>query len=131
MPDIRGNMYETSSHDIVRDNSSYITNVYVSLEPLDEEQEIVATLDQDIDGIQNMTISLPCGMRNLSDTITTVNSINTPLKHKSNVVDINIKNLNIQDNNITREVKNNLIANIRTALPKTTTINDINFIDYK
>ena len=131
MPDIRGNTYATSSHDIVRNSSSYITDVYVSLEPLDEEQEMIATLDQEIVGIQNMIISLPCGMRNLSDTITTVNSINTPLKHKSNVVDINIKNLNIQDNNITREVKNALIANIKTALPKTTTINDINFIDYK
>tara|TARA_R100000152_G_C6776511_1_gene205675 strand:- start:175 stop:2565 length:2391 start_codon:yes stop_codon:yes gene_type:complete len=130
-PDVTGNAYTTSSHDIVRDSSSYITNTYISLEPLDEEEEIIVTLQQNIDGIQKMTISLPCGMRNLSDTITTVNSINTPLKHKSNVVDINIKNLNIQDNNITREIKNNLIANIRTALPKTTTINDINFIDYK
>jgi len=74
---------------------------------------------------------LPCGMRNLTDTIKTVNSINTNLKNKSNVVDINVKNLNIKETSITEEVKNILMTNILNSLPKTTNINNINFLDYK
>ena len=70
-------------------------------------------------------------MRNLTDTIATINSINTNLKSKSNVVDINIKNLNINSNNIADEVKSLLGTSIRDAVPETTTINNINFIDYK
>ena len=70
-------------------------------------------------------------MRNLTDTVTTVNSIGTNLKHRSNVVDINIKNLNIQDSSITEEVKTMILNNITSSLPETTNINDINFIDYK
>ena len=70
-------------------------------------------------------------MRNLTDTIKAVNSINTNLKSKSNVVDINIKNLNINNSNITDEVKDVLLAKIINSLPKTTTINNVKFIDYK
>ena len=70
-------------------------------------------------------------MRNLTDTIATVNSINSNLKNKSNVIDINIKNLNINDANITDKVKNILRTNIKDVVPQSTTINNINFIDYK
>ena len=78
-----------------------------------------------------MYISLPCGMRNMTDTIQTVNSINTNLKNKSNVVDINIKNLNISNDSIKQEVEDMLLSNILESLPKTTSLNKINFIDYK
>ena len=70
-------------------------------------------------------------MRNLTDTITTVNSINTNLKNKSNAVDINVKNLNIKDESITDEVKNIILANIKASIPQAATINNINFVDYK
>ena len=70
-------------------------------------------------------------MRNLTDNIDLVNSINTNLKHKSNVVDINIKNLNITNQSIREEVKNIIMSNIGNVVPKTTNINDIKFIDYK
>ena len=78
-----------------------------------------------------MYISLPCGMRNMTDTIQTVNSINTNLKNKSNVVDINVKNLNISNDSIKQEVKDMLLSTLVESLPRTTTLNKINFIDYK
>ena len=86
---------------------------------------------QNLNEIQDITIALPCGQRNLTDTIATVNSIGTNLKHRSNVVDINVKNLNIQDSSITEEVKTLLLNNITSALPETATINEVNFINYK
>ena len=108
-----------------------IDNLYLSLAPLEESEELAVVFSANMNQIQTISVSLPCGMRNLTDTIKTVNSINTNLKSKSNVVDINIKNLNITDPSITDEVKNVLITNIVNSLPKTTNINNINFLDYK
>ena len=109
----------------------FIDDVYLTLSPLEDHQELAYIFSTNIDSIQDLTISLPCGMRNLTDTIKTVNSINTNLKSKSNVVDINIKNLNISDSSITDETKNVLLANIVNSLPKTTVINEVKFTNYK
>ena len=120
--------------DILRNDitdKKYIESLYLTLAPLTEEEEVAAVFNLDFNEIQDITISLPCGMRNLTDTIQTVNSIGTNLKNKSNVVDINIKNLNIDDNNLTEELKNIILTNITSAIPKTTTINNINFVNYK
>ena len=108
-----------------------IDNLYLSLEPLDENQRLAFLFGSNLNTIQDITISLPCGMRNLTDNIDLVNSINTNLKHKSNVVDINIKNLNITNQSIREEVKNIIMSNIGNVVPKTTNINDIKFTDYK
>jgi hypothetical protein len=112
-------------------NQKFISNLYLATEPLKQDEELAAIFSTNMEEIQDLYISLPCGMRNMTDTIDTVNSINTNLKNKSNVVDINVKNLNIQDKNITDEVKNMLLNNIKQSMPETTDINDVNFIDYK
>jgi len=114
-----------------RGKNLFIENVYLALEPLTIDDEAAAIFNQSFDPIQDITISLPCGMRNLTDNITTVNSINTNLKSKSNRVDININNLNINDQSITDTVKNTILANIEKSIPKTIGINNINFINYK
>jgi len=108
-----------------------INNLYLALGPLEEDEELAVVFSTNMNRIQDISVSLPCGMRNLTDTIKTVNSINTNLKNKSNVVDINVKNLNIKETSITEEVKNILMTNILNSLPKTTNINNINFLDYK
>ena len=113
------------------DANIYLDDIYLTLSPLNEEEEITAVFTQNLNEIQDITIALPCGQRNLTDTIATVNSIGTNLKHRSNVVDINVKNLNIQDSSITEEVKTLLLNNITASLPEATTINDVNFINYK
>ena len=112
-------------------NKIGINNLYLALAPLEEDEELAVVFSTNMNQIQNISVSLPCGMRNLTDTIKTVNSINTNLKNKSNVVDINVKNLNITETSITEEVKNILMTNILNSLPKTTNINNINFLDYK
>ena len=109
----------------------FITDLYLTLEPLEKYEELAVVFSTNIDNIQDMSISLPCGMRNLTDTITTVNSINTNLKNKSNVVDINVKNLNIKDASITDDVRDMIKRNIINSLPKSTVINDINIVNYK
>ena len=111
-------------------NKLYIDNLYLTLKPLQKYQELGYIFGVNIDTIQDITISLPCGMRNLTDNIKIMNSINTNLKNKSNIVDINIKNLNISSD-VTNELKNIMLGNITKTLPKTAIINDVKFIDYK
>ena len=111
-------------------NKLYIDNLYLTLKPLQKYQELGYIFGVNIDTIQDLTISLPCGMRNLTDNIKIMNSINTNLKNKSNIVDINIKNLNISSD-VSNELKNIMLGNITKTLPKTTVINDVKFIDYK
>jgi hypothetical protein len=69
-------------------------------------------------------------MRNFTDNISVLNTLATNLKSKSNVVDININNLNITDDSILEDVKNNLLAAIVKELPATTVINKLNFKNY-
>jgi len=108
-----------------------IDNLYLSLEPLNENERLSFLFSSNLNNIQDITISLPGGQRNLTDNIQLINSINTNLKHKSTEVDINIKNLNITDSNLRDEVKNIILTNIKNSIPKTTNINEIKFIDYK
>ena len=110
---------------------NFISDLYLALGPLEQYEELAVIFSTNIDSIQDLSISLPCGQRNLTDTITTVNSINTNLKNKSNVVDINVKNLNIKDTSITDDVRDMIKRNITNALPRSTVINDINIINYK
>tara|TARA_R100000908_G_C3752876_1_gene147325 strand:+ start:675 stop:3014 length:2340 start_codon:yes stop_codon:yes gene_type:complete len=111
-------------------NKLFINNLYLTLKPLEKYQELGYIFGTNIDSMQDLSISLPCGMRNLTDKINVLNSINTNLKNKSNIIDINIKNLNISSN-VEDEVRDIMLSNIKSALPKTTIINDVKFIDYK
>jgi len=108
-----------------------IDNLYLSLKPLNEDQRLAFLFSTNLNKIQDIMISLPCGMRNLTDNIDLVNSINTNLKHKSNDIDINIKNLNVANESIQNEIKNILLTNIGNSIPKSTNINNIKFINYK
>jgi len=108
-----------------------ISDLFLSLQPLSLEDEIVTVFTRNINKVDDLYISLPCGMRNYSDNIDTLNTLGANLKSKSNVVDINIDNLNITDLDILNQVKSNLLAGIQKSLPATTVINKINFKNFK
>jgi hypothetical protein len=125
---------EDFSGDILLSNittNNAISDLFLSLQPLSLEDEIVTVFTRNINRIDDIYISLPCGMRNYSDNIDTLNTLGANLKSKSNVVDINIDNLNITDLDILNQVKNNLLAGIQKSLPATTVINKINFKNFK
>ena len=124
-----GNPEEILYNDATRQD--FISNLYLTLEPLEKYEELGVIFSTNIDSIQDLSISLPCGQRNLTDTITTVNSINTNLKNKSNVVDINVKNLNIKDGDITDKLRDIIKSNIINSVPNSTVINDVNIVNYK
>lgn len=125
---------EDFSGDILLSNISTnnaISNLLLSLQPLSLEDEIVTVYTRNLNTIDDIYVSLPCGMRNYTDNITTLNTLGANLKSKSNVVDINIDNLNITNVGILNEVKNNLLTEIQKNLPATTVINKINFKNFK
>ena len=122
------------SGDILLSNiatNNAISNLLLSLQPLSKEDEVVTVFTRNINKIDDLYISLPCGMRNYSDNIDTLNTLGANLKSKSNVVDINIDNLNITNLDILNQVKNNLLTGIQKSLPATTVINKINFKNFK
>jgi hypothetical protein len=125
----KGELIEILYNEATEQN--FISDLYLAVEPLEKYEELAVIFSTNIDSIQDLSISLPCGQRNLTDTITTVNSINTNLKNKSNVVDINVKNLNIKDGNITDELRDIIKTNIVNSLPKSAVINDVNIVNYK
>lgn len=112
-------------------SNNTISNLLLSLQPLSKEDEIVTVYTRNINKVDDIYISLPCGMRNFTDSIETLNTLGANLKSKSNVVDINIDNLNITNLDILNEVKSNLLTNIQRNLPATTVINKINFKNFK
>jgi len=107
-----------------------INDIMLSLKPISEQDELLITFSRNILKVDDLIISLPCGMRNFTDNISVLNTLATNLKSKSNVVDININNLNITDDSILEDVKNNLLAAIVKELPATTVINKLNFKNY-
>ena len=111
-------------------NLDTLTNIFLSLKPLSEEDELLTVFSRAITKIDDLVVSLPSGMRNYTDNIEVLNTLATNLKSKSNVVDININNLNITDLDILKDVKNNLITIISKDLPATTVINKLNFKNY-
>ena len=111
-------------------NLDTLTNIFLSLKPLSEEDELLTVFSRAITKIDDLVISLPSGMRNYTDNIEVLNTLATNLKSKSNVVDININNLNIDNLDILKEIKNNLLAVLKKDLPATTVINKLNFKNY-
>jgi hypothetical protein len=76
----------------------------------------------------DFNITLPCGMRNNTDSIQQINSITTNLKSKSNFVDVNISNLGISDAETVSQIQRALLSDIADIIPVNININNINFI---
>lgn len=81
--------------------------------------------------IDNIQISLPCGMKNNFDNIGLLQTICGNDAHRSNRVNVKIKNLNISNSTIIEDLSSSINQNIRRFVPATTIINDIEFINFK
>jgi len=133
---IFGNIKLESSEfegDILRaslDRLDTLTNIFLSLNPLSQEDELLTVFSRAITKIDDLIVSLPCGMKNYTDNIEVLNTLATNLKSKSNVVDINVNNLNISNTDILNDIKDNLLAVLSKDLPATTVINKLNFKNY-
>lgn len=79
--------------------------------------------------IDDIIISLPCGMRNAIDDVQSLN-LACSSQFKSNAVNIKILNTNIDDS-VKSIISNSIEGDLSKILPVNTQINDIIFEDYK
>lgn len=81
--------------------------------------------------IDDIKISLPCGMMNNFDNIHLLQTICGNDSHRSNRVNIKVKNLNINNSTVITDLSSTIQQNLRRFIPATTVINDIQFINFK
>jgi hypothetical protein len=81
--------------------------------------------------IDDMQISLPCGMRNNFDNIALLQTICGNDTHKTNRVNVVMKNLNINNSTIVEGLSSSILQNIRKFIPASTVINTISFENFK
>lgn len=80
--------------------------------------------------IEELTLTLPCGMRNKNDIIEYIHSVCGTNSFKSNNINIILKNLNISNEEIKSTITNQLTSQIKNVLPLGSEINNIKFENY-
>lgn len=81
--------------------------------------------------IDDLYITLPGGMRNGSDNIELLHSTCGPSKFKSNNINVFVKNLDIDNQNILDGIKNTITASLKPFIPANSKINSITFQNFK
>lgn len=81
--------------------------------------------------IDNICLSLPGGFRNSLDCIDLLQYTCGSATHKSNNINIHLKNLQISNTNILNGVKQSIITAIKNYLPTNTNINSITFDNFQ
>jgi len=112
-------------------NQTTVFDIYLSFEGYDSDELLGISLSFNKLVIPDLIISIPCGMRNKTDAIRSLNSVCNNYKSKTSRVDINVKNIGITNEELLSEIKSNIIANLEGYLPVNTLINNFNFINYK
>jgi hypothetical protein len=81
--------------------------------------------------IDDLHITLPCGMKNGSDNIEYLQTACGSSAYKSNNINIHVKNLNIDNENILNGVEESIVNSIRQFIPTNSKINNIVFQNFK
>lgn len=108
-------------------SQEYLTEVYLSPNPLDAERVRILSTKYN-DSKDSLVISLPCGMRNQSDTINQISSLTTNLKSKTNAVNIYISDLGIDDKDLESEIIENIKLVTDSVLPINSNISNIEIL---
>lgn len=81
--------------------------------------------------IDDIYITLPCGMRNSVDDLENLQSVCGSSMFKSNQINIHLKNTNIINTNVIQGVKDSITSSVSEFLPINTTIHSIELDNYK
>jgi hypothetical protein len=79
--------------------------------------------------IDELVLSIPAGQRNNTEEIERLFRFSQTSSSK--VIDINIKNLKVEDTDFRQNIINDILSQARSILPAGVYINNINFIDFK
>ena len=119
--------FVVNEQDILESNN-YVENVYVSTSPLDGDLLNIHVNKVQKRNKEKLFISIPCGMRNKTDSIKTISSLTTSLKSKSNTIDIYLNNIGVTNEQMLQDIKNEILLNIDEIIPTNMTLNAINIV---
>jgi len=110
----------------LKDDTNYLSDIFLSISPITLEE--LTLLVAKYNTIYNtFSISLPCGMRNRTDTVKHINSLNSDSLSKSNAIDIYLNGLDVTDDEKASLI-DTIKAELANSLPLNTTINNIEFL---
>lgn len=119
------------SYDLLYDNIVGISNVFINDYFIPPEKAFLIFVINTNENIDDIHITLPCGMRNSVDEISYLNSVCGSSTFKSNYIDVELKNIGITDAAILDGLKTLISSTENDNLPASTTINQIHFKNYK
>lgn len=110
--------------------NSITSDIFISDEKIEENLAFILPFIQNKQTVDDITITLPCGMRNSLDDISYIHQICNNNANKSNYINISIDNLGINNQNTLEELKTVMLDKVKRHIPATTTINTIKFTNY-
>lgn len=119
-----GDFYAGSEHLI--NTTSFVSNVFLTTSPLPPEDIEILNIKDSNNYTYKFDINLPCGMRNITDSIAQIHSMTTNQKSKSNSINVHVSNTGITDETILKDIKTAIMSGINEITPVNTNINQIN-----
>lgn len=107
-----------------------ISNVFVNDYSISPDLIFLFSLSE-VNPINTIYVTLPCGMRNSTDDLQYIHSICGSSSFKSNNINISIKNLNIDNESILSDVESYVRSNVSNIIPPNIKIKSIQFDNYK
>jgi hypothetical protein len=107
-----------------------ISNIILLDDVIDKDLMFALPIIQGKQKINDLVLTLPCGMRNSIDDVSYLQSFCKKNTNKSNYINISIDNLGISNPNILNSLKNAIEDKVKNHIPATTTINKIEFTNY-
>jgi hypothetical protein len=109
---------------------SPLENILLNTESIDDDTALLLPILQGYLPVDDLYITLPCGMKNSIDDIAYINNICKTNSNKSNFINISVDNLGIDNAKILEELSTTIKNTIVQHVPASTTINKINFVNY-
>jgi len=107
-----------------------ISNIILMDVVIDKDLAFSLPILQGKQKIDDLVLTLPCGMRNSIDDVSYLQSFCKKNTNKSNYINISIDNLGISNPEILDSLKNVIEDKVKTNIPATTNINKIEFTNY-
>jgi len=106
------------------------SDIFISDEKIDENLAFILPFIQNRQTVDDITITLPCGMRNSIDDITYLQMICNNNTNKSNFINISIDNIGISNPDTLKDLEFTMLDKLKRHIPATSTINKIKFTNY-
>lgn len=115
--------------DIFSENSK-VENILMNSEYIDEDLIAILPILQGYSPVDDIYITLPCGMRNAIDDVSYINNICKTNTNRSNFINISIDNVGITNPQILNDLSNTIKETVGRHVPASTVINNLNFVNY-